>query len=309
LLFLSQCGGGEESGSLSPLAERNLQLEHRAVEELLTLYQEALRQEDIDRLQELLQPGNPPAPVHPQRQTAAGTAQSAAELRRAISRRFRNRDLLDVRLLEPDIRLEANGNSASFVQVETSVAGHGAALVQRTVAMRHTLYLARQEDAGVITFRIAGVVQEAPQLQVVTPGRVLAGTPARVTVRETTGTMPLAAVEVEVPETGTVQPLRAVAGVFSGIITPPARRQPQPLRVRIRGAHGERIALPHRYRLRGTDEGMIQRLDGTGAARFSAVAVAPDGTVWAGGAEPPPGRGAVQRSAWRGHGTFRREPA
>jgi hypothetical protein len=54
MLLLSRCGPSGDSGSLSQQAARNPQLEQEAVGNLLTLYQEALRQEDIDRLQELL---------------------------------------------------------------------------------------------------------------------------------------------------------------------------------------------------------------------------------------------------------------
>ncbi|HEY7489550.1 MAG TPA: carboxypeptidase regulatory-like domain-containing protein [Candidatus Tectomicrobia bacterium] len=215
---------------------------------------------------------------------------------------FSTRDLIDLRLLEPDIRLEANSGSASFLQVENTVVGDGTTLEQQTLAVHTTLHLMRREDAGTVIFAIAGVVQEGPQFRVVTPGRLLAGEPVRVTVLETTGTLPLAAVDIEVPETGTVQPLVAVEGAWHGIFTPPVQRDPQPLRVRIRSTHGEVVELPHRYRLRVPGDGVLQRLDGTGAARFSAVALAPDDTVWAGGVEPP-ARGGVLYSVPAGETT------
>jgi sugar lactone lactonase YvrE len=308
LLLLSRCSGGEKSGSLSPQAERNLQLERQAVENLLTLYQTALRQEDIDRLQTLLQPDQPLVRANTRqqratrRQTVTGTAQSVTEFRQAITTVFRSRDLIDLQLLNPDIRLEANLGSVSFLQVENSVVRNGTTLEQQTLAVRKTLRLIRREDAGKVIFAIDGVEEEGPQFQVVAPGRVLAGAPARVTVLETTGLFPIAGVEVEVPETGTAQVLIAAEGVFHGFFTPLAQRDLQPLRVRIFGTNGETVEFPHRYRLRGPGEGVIQRLDGTGSARFSAVALAPDGTVWAGGVEPP-ARGAVLYSVPPGAAT------
>ena len=308
VLLLSRCGSGEESGSLSPPAARNLPFEQQAVANLLTLYQTALRQEDIDQLQELLSPDTPSVQANArrqpstQRQEVVDMVQSATEFRQAITTAFRTQDLIDLQLLEPDIRLEADVSSVSFLQVENSVVETNAVLEQQTLAVRKTLLLSRREDAGKVIFSIAGVVQAGPQFQVITPGRVLADTPARVTVLETTGTLPLAAVEVEVPETGTVQTLMAVAGVFRGLFTPPAQRDPQPLRVRLRGTHGEVVEISHRYRLRVPGEAVIQRLDGTATARFSAVALAPNGTVWAGGAEPP-GQGGVLYSVAPGEAT------
>ncbi|HEY7489549.1 MAG TPA: hypothetical protein VIH59_00360 [Candidatus Tectomicrobia bacterium] len=81
LLLLLRCNGGEESGSLSPPAERNLQLEQQAVENLLGLYQTAWREEDIDRLQELLQPGDPSVPARAWRQHPPGVRPRLAQRR------------------------------------------------------------------------------------------------------------------------------------------------------------------------------------------------------------------------------------
>src|SRR5713101_3765502 len=55
-LFLLGCNSGGKSGELSPQAARTPRLEQQAVDNLLDLYHTALMQEDVDRLQELLQP-------------------------------------------------------------------------------------------------------------------------------------------------------------------------------------------------------------------------------------------------------------
>lgn len=62
-------------------------------------------------------------------------------------------------------------------------------------------------------------------------GQVAAGLPTRVEVTETTGTLAIASVTVEVPETGVVQALAAASPRLHGVVTPPGHPAPQPLRV------------------------------------------------------------------------------
>ena len=58
---------------------------------------------------------------------------------------------------------------------------------------------------------------------------------------------------------------------------------PPPLQVRLRSISGEDLVVAHPYRLRMAGEGVVQPVTGTATTRVLAVAVAPDGTVWAGG--------------------------
>src|SRR5262249_38433298 len=89
--------------------------------------------------------------------------------------------------------------------------------------------------------------------------------------------------EVEVPNTGAVQPLRADGTRWQGLFTPPSQPGLVTLRVRLQENQGTTLVVDHRYRLQGPDAGVVQRISGTGSRRFFALAIAPDGTVWAGG--------------------------
>jgi sugar lactone lactonase YvrE len=213
-------------------------------------------------------------------------SQDAGSFRETVSAAFRAHDFVALHLLTPAIRLDTEPPSVTFLEVESRLVGNPAALEQQTRAARKTLRLVRSEAAGTVRFRINGVIEDGPVWLVTTPGRVLAGELARVTVRESTGTLPLAAVRLEVPDTATVQPLTATDGSFHGLFTPLLQADPQLLRVHIRDADGNEVIVPHQYRLRLPGERVVQRLEGTGTAFFSAVTIAPDGTVWAGGTEP-----------------------
>ena len=59
VLFLGSCDTGGESGEISEPTTPRPQLAQQAIANLLDLYRTALRQEDIDRLQDLLQPPGP----------------------------------------------------------------------------------------------------------------------------------------------------------------------------------------------------------------------------------------------------------
>jgi hypothetical protein len=58
-VLLSQCSSDGESGRVSPPPAQNPALERQAIVNLLDLYRTAILQEDIDRLQDLLQPDSP----------------------------------------------------------------------------------------------------------------------------------------------------------------------------------------------------------------------------------------------------------
>ena len=67
--------------------------------------------------------------------------------------------------------------------------------------------------------------------------------------------------------------------------------------------------LRHRYRLRVPGEGVAQQIPQAGSTSFFAVALAPDGTVWAGGEATRPGTiGALVQVAADGTTATPREP-
>lgn len=289
-LLLSSCGNGE-SGSVSPVTEPSLRTTEQAVQTLLDLYSTALSQEDIDRLQELLPFTNASALSRLQRQTQDSTFIDAETFRQNMSEAFRLFAFLDLRILETDIQAETEPPSVTFLALESVL--DPSRLEQRTRAFRTTFRLTRRvtpsanEAENSTTFLITAVAQEEPQFEILTPGQIVAETPTRIMVSAPSGTFPLSAATVEVPDTGDVQSLAATAGAFEGVFTPPAARQPQPLRIRLHGVNGEEREIFHRYRLRLPSDGVVQKIAGTGSTQFLAIAMAPDGTVTGGGKEPP----------------------
>jgi hypothetical protein len=268
-LLLLGCNSGGQNGEISPQAVRNTRLEQQAVENLLALYRTALQQEDIDRLQDLLQP----APVPSQ----DGWQERGAFLS-TIAATFRSSVVLDLLLTGVDMHLDSEPFSVAFQ--ETLSEEDFISLVQRTQVFRTTWQLARDESNGKVTIRIAAVRREGPGVQVATLGQVLAGVPARI---EVTTIFALAGVEVEVSETGQKQALVGNGPRWRGVFTPPVQSAPQPLRLHLQKQNGEVIEATHAYRLRRLEDGAVQRVPGTGSTSIFAVVVAADGTVWGGG--------------------------
>lgn len=292
LLVLS-CSGGEQ-GTLNQGTPPSARLEIQAIEQLLALYRTALLQEDIDRLEELLQPGSAVAQPQAlrqaggQRQETAPGFMDAQALLTNLSSTFRTRTLTE--LDQQDIVIAPDRRSISFLEIASAI--HSTTLEQQTSLVRTTLQLTRDEVDGIVAFRI-GAVQHTPLATVTTQGQVQAGALTRVVVTGTGESLTLAGVEIEVPETGLKQALVARGRSFHGLFTPPVQPAPQPLRVRLQGSQGDVLGVSHRYRLRIPGEGVVHQLTGTGTARFFAVTVAPDSTVWAGGLESSRGGGTL----------------
>jgi hypothetical protein len=192
----------------------------------------------------------------------------------------------------------------AFLEVESTE--DPATLVQQTRLFRTTWGLTQDAVAGTVTVRIGAVQREGPLVQVTTLGQVQAGALTRVAVQGTGALFALTDVEVTVPETEAVQALRAIDNTWQGVFTPPRPPSPQPLRVQLHGASGETLTLQHPYRLRIAGEGVVQPVAGTQDTRWFAVAVAPDGTVWAGGETQTPGAiGTLIQVAGDGHALLR----
>ena len=75
----------------------------------------------------------------------------------------------------------------------------------------------------------------------------------------------------------------AVGERWHAVITPPWGHVPKRCRCGCGGAGGETFVVHHAYRVRVPGAGVVQPIAGAQGVRFSAVAMAPDGTVWAGG--------------------------
>ena len=70
---------------------------------------------------------------------------------------------------------------------------------------------------------------------------------------------------------------------FHGTFRAAMQVPPAPLQVHLRSTSGDELVIAHAYRLREAGERVVQPVAGTTTTRLLAVAVAPDGTVWAGG--------------------------
>jgi hypothetical protein len=284
-VLLAGCDTSGDSGSLSPQATPSLQLAQQAVEQLLTLYREAFLQEDIDRLQALLLPqealpqANVAVELRTPRQEAEEGFSDAQTFRDAMSATFRT---VTITALQVEaMQFAADRSTVIFLEVES--VENAAVLAQQTRVFRTTWHLAQDEADGIVTFRIAAVRREGPLFVVTTPGQVVAGIPMRVTADTPMETVLPSAITAEVPETESVQALTVAADGFLGTFTPPTQAAPEPLRVRIRRGDGTETVLRHRYRLRMPGEGVVQQIAQTSATRLRAVAIDPDGFIWAGG--------------------------
>jgi parallel beta-helix repeat protein len=281
-LLLASCDPGGSQGRLSSSGSPGAQAEQQVVTSLLTLYQQTIVQEDIDRLQALLQPGVAlRSAAGTARQTSDGTFVTLESFRQTWSDTFRRRAITAVDLQADHIQIAGDHRSVTFVEVVSST--DPTPLVQQTHIFRTTFRLDRQENAGVVTLRIAGVQRQGPLATITTPGQVQAGAWTRLQVSGTSEIFPLNSVAMVGPDAVTVPLRRSDAFRFHGTYVASSLSSPQSLVVRLRSDTGEELAVPHYYRIRGAGEGVVQRLPEMGPTRFFAVTVANDGTVWAGG--------------------------
>lgn len=262
------CDGGGSSGSISAPSATNPQLDQAAVQEVLKLYQSAVLQEDIDRLQMLLE--------------AEGGSIGRQSFRQHMTETFQRFNITALELSEVSMHSAPQGLTVSFR--EALSLEDPRTQVQLTRSGSTTWQLVRRSSSrGAVTLLIAAVTRTGPQVEVITRGLAHAGVLTRVEVSETTGTIALTSVDVEVPETGSRTTLTASAGRFLGSFSPPALSYPQALRVHLRSGMGKELSVIHRYRVRMPGDGAVQRIVETGTARFFAVAAARDGSAWFGG--------------------------
>ena len=230
VLLVIGCEPGGENNRLSPQLTPSPQLEEQAIMQVLDLYRTAIIQEDVDRLETLLQTAAAPvqavAPALRQRQTRAddGVVLDARQFLEMMITTFRTRTVLDLHLLEDDIRIAADRRSVTVLEFESTL--NPVTLEQLTQVFQTTFELTQQEVEGGFALRITTVRRDGPLFEVRTPGQVVGGVPALVDVRQLSGTFPLVTVEVEVSETGARQALGEVEGVFRGSFTPAAQPDP-----------------------------------------------------------------------------------
>lgn len=144
-LLLVGCDGGGGSGNLSPQAGPNPQLEQQAVQNLLDLYRTALLQEDIDRLQALLE--------------RDGGVFERRSFLDAMADTFRRLTVTDLQLTEVSIQGSPTPLSVTFQEVLS--VEDPATLEQRTLASRMRWQLSRRAgEGGDVTVQIVGVARE-----------------------------------------------------------------------------------------------------------------------------------------------------
>lgn len=292
-LLINSCNNGD-NGPVPAVPKPSVRSAERAVKRLLDLYRTALRQEDIDRLQPLLSTAASPDLGSFSRQRAhqwlANQAQrmDAESFRDMISEDFRSLNILDVYISIPHEGIDATPDVATATFQEIRSVEDPGLLEQRTRVINTTFQLIGSKTDGVITFRITEVFHDDPHFEIVTPGQIFAGIPSRITISKEAGTFSLSEVEIEVLDSDTspaTQILLSNDDMFYGFFTPPMRSDPKPLQIRLRGAN-EEIMVSHQYRLRMPSEGIIQKISGMERADLFAIAVAPSGTIVAGGKLP-----------------------
>ena len=287
-LLLAGCNNSGNQGGLTPQSGSTPALERQAVDNLLTGYRTALRQADIDLVDDLL------VPTAPQTQAVAlgqqclrppeeGAVIGVQALRATLAETFSTRTVTALDIPADTLQVAPDNRSVTFLEVESTE--DPVTLVQQTRLFRTCWGLNQDEVNGTVKIRIGAVQREGPLIQVTTLGQVQAGALTRVEVGGTDAPFSLVGVEVAVPDTR-AEPLTAdptTKDVWEGVFTPPMQLPPKPLRIQLHGTGGEALVLQHPYRLRVPGEGVVTRVAGTETTRVFAVTVAPDGTVWAGG--------------------------
>ena len=273
LLLLSRCSpSGDRVGDVSTPTEPSAQVERQAIENLLELYREAILNEDIDRLQSLL------APETPVSSTQSRSVITATTFHQTVSDTFRHRTILAHHLQTESIAEDRQ--SATFVEVLSSL--NPDQIIQQTEVFRTTFTLLRQKVGEVINFRIATVRRDGPLVEVTTPGLMVAGPPSPLIVRAPSDHFNLASADLADP-IGDPEPLEVTDNRAAGTFTAQSGAQLHSLPMQARSTDGEIFSFAHHYRLHQTQEGIAQRVGGTGTTRFFAVSVTANGTVWGGG--------------------------
>jgi len=240
--------------------------ESQAVDNLLQLYSQALRQEDIDRLQALLLP-------------EAITASATNAFRQALANTFRRYAVSHHTILPATVEVADDHSQVSFVEVESGV--DPVFQFHHSRVYQTTLRLERLASAETVRFRIAGVQRDGPIVDIATQGQVQADVRSRVTVSTSEARFALGRADIVDPATGATRALRATAAGFEGSFT--ASERGTAFTVQLHDRSGEWLAVSHPYVARRLDDAVVAFVPGTDGTRLQAIAIGPDGTVWTGG--------------------------
>jgi hypothetical protein len=204
LLCVISCNSGGDTGTPpEDSAFTDEQFVWQGAMEVLDLYRTALMQEDIDRLQALLQPPRAraqPDGLLPQRHGEEEVFADAQTFREAMTVAFRTHTITDLQIPPETIQIVAHRLRVMFQEVESGE--DSITLVQWTRVFRTTLQLTRGEAAGVVTFRIGGVQRVGPLVEITTLGQSQAGALTRVYVEGSDDPFILAGGAIEGPERG-----------------------------------------------------------------------------------------------------------
>lgn len=283
-LLVMSCSSGGEDNRVAPSPGANLQLERRAVERLVDLYGIAVEQEDIDRLAELLQPDNTSESLDGQispSQTRGDSLDTSRRFREDMTARFRGLTINALDIPTDSIEIAPDQSQVAFLEIESAV--DSTRLEFQTQVFRTTLALRREVVDAVVSFRIAAARRDGPVLRVATQQQMIAGVPVRLEVTAPDETFGIAEVAADLSGSGD---FRRLGASWQSIVTLPAQDS-QPIRLLVRDQGGQTVEVPHRFRLRRSDQRAVQRLGGTGITRLLALAIDGDGKVWAGGSILP----------------------
>lgn len=262
LLGLASCRSDGESGQLPSPSTRNPPLERQAIVNLVELYRQAVMQEDIDRLQDLLLPAAPESAVEASSassiNTVIGDFATAAAFRRAMAQMFRTHTVTALHIPADTVQVADNRRSVTFQELESVI--DLTAQEQITSLLHTTFTLQIAQQSNVTTIRIIAVQRTGPLVRISTPGQVITAIPARLFVEAPTAELDIARVEVTVPETDEQQELTAYNARFLGVFTPPPQATPQPLRLEITEQRGQRLLVTHAYRVQGQNAAVVSRI-------------------------------------------------
>src|SRR5262245_15425168 len=172
ILLMSSCTSGGDQGQATAPSAPSPRVERQALDNLLTLYQEAVVAEDSDRLQALLVPatmsGQAQTTAVP-RQDPTGAFADLTSFQEAMRGTFQQTTVTALSIPSATVDITPDQSRVTFLEVESLLDPR--TVVQHTRVYRTTWQLRRATTGDTVTFGIAAVQRQGPVVQITTPGQ------------------------------------------------------------------------------------------------------------------------------------------